>query len=339
MDKLGYYFGIGNGKVYLFLNSKAIGEFKLVDNLYRCIRGKMTKTNKKRATHSNDLLEIMHTNISGPLIPTLCGNKYFVTFINYLSCFGYLYLIDEKSDAYEKFKIFKIEVEKQLKKAIKIVRSNQRGEYYGKYGTIGQHMGLFTKYLQECGIVAQYTMLGSLEQNVVSEIRNCNFKEMMKSMISYLNHSKGYRFFCPTCGTKVIESQVAKFLELNVANKDMTEVVDCSEPIRHVIIHLPASEGSVVPIAIERDDAREYDVSSPPQDFVLALIDVHPIQENEVKVPLRRSSRQRKLAISNDYMVFLRESDYDISHVEDLVTFNYTINCTQSAIWMDAIKD
>ena len=34
MDKLGYHFGIGNKIVNLFLNSKIVGEFKLVDSLY-----------------------------------------------------------------------------------------------------------------------------------------------------------------------------------------------------------------------------------------------------------------------------------------------------------------
>ena len=35
--------------------------------------------------------------------------------------------------------------------------------------------------------------------------------------IGYPSHSKVYRFYCSTRGTRVIESQVAKFLELDVA--------------------------------------------------------------------------------------------------------------------------
>ena len=34
-------------------------------------------------------------------------------------------------------KILKIEVEKQLEKVIKVVRSDKGGEYYGKHGTTG----------------------------------------------------------------------------------------------------------------------------------------------------------------------------------------------------------
>ena len=75
-------------------------------------------------------------------------------------------MITEKSDALDKFKVFKLEVEKQLGKIIKIVRSNRGGEYYGRHGDVGQHMGLFAKYLQDFGIIAQYTMPGSPKQMV-----------------------------------------------------------------------------------------------------------------------------------------------------------------------------
>ena len=52
------------------------------------------------------------------------------------------------------FKVFQTEVEKQLGKVIKIVRSDRGGEYYGKHGDAGQQKGLFAKYLQDNGIVA-----------------------------------------------------------------------------------------------------------------------------------------------------------------------------------------
>ena len=48
-----------------------------------------------------------------------------------------MYLISHKSEVLERFKIFKIEVEKQLGKVIKIVRSDRGGEYYGKHGDLG----------------------------------------------------------------------------------------------------------------------------------------------------------------------------------------------------------
>ena len=73
-------------------------------------------------------------------------------------------MIKEKFEALEKFKIFKTEVEKQLGKIIKVVRSNRGGEYYGKYGATGQPMGPVALYLQDCGIVLQYTLPRTPEQ-------------------------------------------------------------------------------------------------------------------------------------------------------------------------------
>ncbi|RVW37313.1 Retrovirus-related Pol polyprotein from transposon TNT 1-94 [Vitis vinifera] len=67
-------------------------------------------------------------------------------------------------------KNFKAEVENQLRKKIKIVRSDRGGEYYGRYDRFGeQRPGPFAKYLMECGIVPQYTMSGTPSQNGVAE--------------------------------------------------------------------------------------------------------------------------------------------------------------------------
>ena len=49
------------------------------------------------------------------------------------------------------------------------MRLDRGGEYYGKYTENGQAPGSFAKFLQENGIVAQYTMLGSLDRNGVAE--------------------------------------------------------------------------------------------------------------------------------------------------------------------------
>ena len=52
---------------------------------------------------------------------------------------------------------------------IKNVRYDRGGEYYGKYdGSSEQRPGPFAKFLEECGIVPQYTMPGSPSMNGVS---------------------------------------------------------------------------------------------------------------------------------------------------------------------------
>ena len=61
----------------------------------------------------------------------------------------------------EAFKVCKKELEKQINKTIKIVRSYTGGKYYSRYTDMGQRAGPFVNFLKEEGILAQYTMLGT----------------------------------------------------------------------------------------------------------------------------------------------------------------------------------
>ena len=91
-----------------------------------CIKGKQTKHTKKDATRSNEFLEIIHTDICGPLnIPCLSGEKYFITFIYDFSRYGYVYLIHEKSQTVDILEVYITEVERQLDRKVKIVRSDR----------------------------------------------------------------------------------------------------------------------------------------------------------------------------------------------------------------------
>ncbi|RVW43636.1 Retrovirus-related Pol polyprotein from transposon TNT 1-94 [Vitis vinifera] len=136
-----------------------------------CIKGKQTNKSKRGASRSSTILEIIHTDICS-LDMDSHGQKYFISFIDDFSQYMYLYILHNKNEALEAFKVFKVEVEKQCGKQIKIVRSDRGGEYYGRYLEDGQSTGPFAKFLQEHGIFARYTMPGSLDQNGVAERRN-----------------------------------------------------------------------------------------------------------------------------------------------------------------------
>ena len=77
-----------------------------------CIKGKQTKHTKKGATRSSQLLEIIHTDICGPFdIPSFNKEKNFITFIDDFSRYGFVYLLNEKSQSVEAFEEFINEVE------------------------------------------------------------------------------------------------------------------------------------------------------------------------------------------------------------------------------------
>ena len=111
----------------------------------------------KGAKRSIDILEIIHSDICCPDMDAY-GPKYFISFIDDYSRYMYIYLLHNKNETLGAFKVFKAEVEKQCGKQIKIVRTDRGGEHYGRYTEDGQAPGPFAKFLQEHGIVAQYTM-------------------------------------------------------------------------------------------------------------------------------------------------------------------------------------
>ena len=76
-------------------------------------------------------------------------------------------MLCSKDEALEAFKVLKAEVEKYCEKQIKIVRSDKSGEYYDRYTKNGQTPSPFSSFLQEHGIVAQYNMPDSPNQNGV----------------------------------------------------------------------------------------------------------------------------------------------------------------------------
>ena len=93
------------------------------------------------------------------------------------------YLLHHKSEAFEKFKEFKAEVEKQMAKDIKAIRSDRGGEYLSDS---------FIDYLREIGILSQLTAPGTPQHNGVAERRNRTILDMTRSMMSYQNYHSSY---------------------------------------------------------------------------------------------------------------------------------------------------
>ena len=56
-------------------------------------------------------------------------------------------------------------------------------------------------------------------------------------------------------------------------------------------------------------------------------------------IPLRRSERTLRPVISDDYIIYLQEQEYEVSDVSDLTTYKESIISPQSNFWIDAMKD
>ena len=103
-------------------------EFSDLEQCIDCIKGKYVKKIKKDAKRSARILKIIHTDICGPFpVKSVDGYDSFITFIDDYSRYGYIYPIKERSEALDKFKIFKVELENQHNLKIKVVRFDRGG--------------------------------------------------------------------------------------------------------------------------------------------------------------------------------------------------------------------
>ena len=119
-------------------------------------------------------LDLIHSDICDlKLIQTRGGNKYFITLVDDNTKYCYVYLLKTKAEAIEKFVLYKNEVENQLNKKIKVLRSDRGGEYESP----------FVDFCAQYGIIHETTAPYSPQTNGVVERKNCTLKEMMNAML------------------------------------------------------------------------------------------------------------------------------------------------------------
>ncbi|GKD42559.1 retrotransposon protein, putative, ty1-copia subclass [Tanacetum coccineum] len=147
--------------------------------------GKMArKPYSHQVERANDLLELIHTDVCGPFrIVSRQGANYFVTFIDDFSRYGYVYLLKHKHKVFETFKVFQKEVENQLGKTIKSLRSDRGCEYMSQK---------FLDHLKEHGIISHRTPPYTPQHNGVSERRNQTLLDMVRSMMSQTTLPKSF---------------------------------------------------------------------------------------------------------------------------------------------------
>ncbi|KAL0451476.1 UNVERIFIED_CONTAM: Transposon Ty2-B Gag-Pol polyprotein [Sesamum latifolium] len=141
-------------------------------------KGKMTKKPfVGQSAIANGLLDLVHTDVCGPLsIPARGGFSYFITFTDDHSRYDYVYLMRYKSQAFGRFKEYRLEVENQTNRKIKALRSDRGCEYLS---------GEFIDYLKENKILSQWTPPGMPKLNGVAERRNQTLLDMVRSMMSF----------------------------------------------------------------------------------------------------------------------------------------------------------
>ena len=106
-------------------------DYESCDTCESCLLGKMANLPfKGKGECAIGLLDLIHADVCGPISTHDRGGLiYFTSFIDDFSRYGYLYLMRNKYEAFEKFKELRNEVKRQLWRSIRTLRSNRGGEY------------------------------------------------------------------------------------------------------------------------------------------------------------------------------------------------------------------
>ena len=96
-----------------------------------CVYGKAIKNKFSKALHKTGrVLDYIHSDLWGPARTNLHGgNRYYMSIIDDYSRSAWVYILKKKNDAFESFKNWKIKVENQTGRKVKVLRTDNGLEY------------------------------------------------------------------------------------------------------------------------------------------------------------------------------------------------------------------
>ncbi|KAJ9543443.1 hypothetical protein OSB04_023150 [Centaurea solstitialis] len=298
-------------------------DFKPFDNCESCLSGKMTKQPfNKDNERANDLLGIIHTDVCGPFSHEARGGyRYFITFTDDFSRYGYVYLMRHKSEAFERFKDFQNEVQNQLDKKIKFLRSD-RVSFWGHALETAAH--ILNKVPTKSVEKTPYEIwTGKKPKLSFLKIWGCEVyvkrptSEKLKPksdkcfFVGYPKTTVGYYVYNPT-ENKVFVARGGDFLEDKFLNtEDTRNDVDLQE--------------------VEEDDTSPIVEPVAQQEYV----ETQPETVEEVQTQdLRRSTRIRQEP--DRYLGFLvSQDDGDLN---EPTSYGGAVSGSESEQWQEAMK-
>ena len=181
--------------------------------------------------------------------------------------------------------------------------------------------------------------------------RYLDSRTVSRYFIGYLERSRGYRFYCPSHSMRIVESDRAFFLEDGctrgstirnfVFEESQEDIITPHQehieggndnPHRETETYLP----SAVPLRsnIQRESVppqEQSNVRPQEQPTVQPVMDQFIVEPHEGQQnTLRRSSRERRPAISSDYYVYLAGEALG-QRSSDPLTFSQAISCVDSS--------
>lgn len=147
-----------------------------IKNCEVCARAKSKRLPFKTSeTRSTEILQLLHSDVMGPMQTKSIGHaKYLLTIIDDYSRYVFVFFLKKKSEVIEQFRNFKVFIENQMNKKIKIIRSDGGGEY---------DSNAMNDFCVKFGIQHQFTAPYTPEQNGVAERWNRTLTERAKCLL------------------------------------------------------------------------------------------------------------------------------------------------------------
>jgi transposase InsO family protein len=118
---------------------------------------------------------MIHSDLMGPFMhPSINKVRFGLIFVDDFSCFTWIYFLRQKFEVFQHLKDFKALVETQSGKKIKVLRTNNDGNYVNND---------IHNIFHEVGIQLHHTVPYTPQQNEVAERKNRSLKKMAYCML------------------------------------------------------------------------------------------------------------------------------------------------------------
>ena len=181
------------------------------------------------------------------------------------------------------------------------------------------------KHLHICGCPAEARPYRPHENKLDSRTVSCYF-------IGYSERSRGYKFYDPTTKS-IFETGNAQFFEdVEFDRGDKDRDFSFEEEYVDIPTAVIGIDQAPIPDIVQEADPNQNNIQGPPVPEEQTLPPPKP-------TPLRRSTRERRSALPDDYIVFLQEHEFDIGAVEDdPINFRQALESSKSQEWIDAMN-
>ncbi|KAM2151370.1 hypothetical protein ACFX1R_045823 [Malus domestica] len=197
------------------------------------------------------------------------------------------------------------------------------------------------QHLRIWGCKAEARVYNPQERKLDPKTMSCYF-------VGYPQGTKGYKFYCPNHSMRFVKTGKMKFIEegsVEAANNEIVFEEQTQEVITDSLRHIAPSEdnrldlGHLTPITDNGVHETQMNANNNiVNDQEVAIQMQNQAEEvilNQVAPELRRSTRLRKPAILEDFVVYLNEADINIGEPS---TYKEAMSSLQQEEWLKAMQ-